>query len=336
MRFLIVLSIFIIVLLLVSCVNTYRIEDRHPAEGYFVPVTEADIHVYDLGPKDAKTPPIVLIHGASASSKDMKLALGDQLAQTHRVIIIDRPGRGYSTRPNSGHELAVQARLIREALQKINVEKPLLAAQSFGGAVALAYALDYQDELSGLVLMAPVSHEWPGGVAWHNTLSGQPIIGMLFRRIIVPFYGRVVAPSGIDANFWPQPAPEDYFDKAGIALLFRPNDFKNNAADIRFLKQQIQKMQDRYGELTVPTEIFVGTHDTTVSPTIHSYTLSRQISDARLTILPRTGHGLHHTASTEIIKGIERLMISTEGQSSVGHGDTQGDEQEATNSQSPD
>ncbi|MEZ5892283.1 MAG: alpha/beta fold hydrolase [Parvularculaceae bacterium] len=58
-----------------------------------------------------------------------------------------------------------------------------MVGQSLGGAVALAYALDYQDEMSGLVLLAPVSHEWPGDVAWYNKASGCRVAGFLPPRV---------------------------------------------------------------------------------------------------------------------------------------------------------
>ena len=51
----------------------------------------------DLGPRDAPGPPVVMIHGASSNLGTMR-PVGDLLAKNHRVILIDRPGHGWSTR----------------------------------------------------------------------------------------------------------------------------------------------------------------------------------------------------------------------------------------------
>ena len=56
------------------------------------------LHVVDIGPRDAAGPAIVMIHGASSNLESMRQPLGDRLARNHRVILIDRPGHGWSTR----------------------------------------------------------------------------------------------------------------------------------------------------------------------------------------------------------------------------------------------
>ena len=308
MRFLILASILGLLLALYSVMNDWRIESKHAPIGDFVEVDGQKIHYLDFGQQQSKGPVLVLVHGAFGNLLDMKLALGDTLARSHRVIIIDRPGRGYSQRPDDGYLLKVQTKLIHGALEKMGIENPLMIGQSFGGVFSLRYALDYPEDLSGMVLLAPVTHEWPGDVAWFNKASNIPVVGFLLRRLMVPLYGQLVAPSGVDGTFWPQAAPEDYLNKTGLGLVFRPKDFKNNAADMKNLKSQIIQMSKGYDTINLPVKIFVGSHDTTVSPTIHSYILAGEIEGADLTILPRHGHGLHHSAKTEIVNGIEDMV----------------------------
>lgn len=287
---------------------TMQAERRWPPIGKRVAAGGEKIHLVDLGPKSgALGAPIVLIHGASVNLRDMKLALGDRLAQSRRVVALDRPGRGYSTRRDDGWRLDVQARLIHEALVAAGVEKPVIVGQSLGGAVALAYALRYQDDMSGLVLLAPVSHEWPGGVAWYNEVSGWPFAGFLLRRLVIPLYGPIAARQGVAGSFGPDEAPDRYYEDAGLPLLFRPGDFKANAADLRELKPQIVVQSRRYKEIRVPTIIFAGEADRTVSPKIHSKQLAQEIPGARLVMLPQTGHALHHSESAAITSAIEKL-----------------------------
>jgi pimeloyl-ACP methyl ester carboxylesterase len=279
-----------------------------PALGKFVEVDGQRLHVVDLPPEqDEGLPPLILIHGASVNLRDMQLALGAPLSKGHRVLIFDRPGRGYSTRGRDGWKLDVQARLIRDAAQALGAQKPVVVGQSLGGAVALAYALQFQDEMSGLVLLAPVSHEWPGGVAWYNQVSNWLIVGALFRRLVLPVYAPLVAPSGVIKSFAPDAAPEGYYEKSGLALLFRPDDFAANAADLYHLKPQIVAQSRRYGELRLPIAIVTGESDTTVSPRIHSLQLVRDIPGATLQLLPNTGHALQHSQTAVVVAAIERI-----------------------------
>ena len=295
----------IIALLIVGGCASSRIEKNAPPIGRFIEVDGESIHLVDLGPVDSNEPPIVLIHGASVNLRDMKLALGDELAKSRRVMIVDRPGRGYSTRPKDGWHLDRQASLIRSAVRAVDADRPIIVGQSLGGAVALNYALQFQDEISGLVLLAPVSHKWPGGVAWYNKVSGWPLAGILMRRILIPIYAPLAAKSGVRKSFAPDEAPDGYFEKSGLSLLFRPNDFRNNAADLRHLKAQIVAMEDQYDRIRVPTAILAGVYDTTVSPTLHSSALAREIPDAFFELLPDTGHALHHAETAKILDAID-------------------------------
>ncbi len=284
---------------------SWRAEKRSPPIGEFVDVQGERIHLLVLGQKGSTQTPVVLIHGASVNLRDMKLALGDELAKTRRVVIVDRPGRGYSTRPNDGWRLDRQAALIHQAVKEAGVEKPIVVGQSFGGAVALSYALHHPEDMSGLVLLAAVSHEWPGGVSWYNKASGWPIVGTLLRRIVIPVYAPIAAKSGVIKSFRPDPAPESYYEKSGLTLLFRAKDFRNNAADLRHLKPQIVEMAGRYAAIKVPTAILTGADDPTVSPRLHSAALSRELPDAYYEVIPDTGHALHHSEKAKVIAAID-------------------------------
>lgn len=296
--------VVIVVLTGVSGCATWNAEKMAPMLGERVDVGGAEIHVLDMGPRDTSAPPVILVHGASVNLRDMKMALGDKLAQDRRVIMIDRPGRGYSERLDDGWRLKDQAAHIHGVAQSLGVEKPVVVGQSFGGAVALAYALQYQQKMSGLVLLAPVSHEWPGGVAWYNSVSETPVIGFLLRRFVIPVYGQLAAKGGVEESFEPDTAPENYAERSGLALLFRPKDFRSNASDLVNLKKQIIDQQKRYGELALPVAILTGTSDTTVSPELHSKALARDIDGATLTLLPDTGHALHHAETEKVLAAI--------------------------------
>lgn len=305
---LVLLLTLVIALIGVSGCATITAEKNAPAIGRFVEVDGQQLHVLEAGLEHKGTAPsIILIHGASINLRDMDIALGEPLSARYHVMMIDRPGRGYSTRPKDGYRLSTQAALIHGAAKALQIENPIVVGQSFGGSVALSYALDYQEEMAGLVVLAGVSHEWQGGVAWHNSASNIPVLGFFLRRLIVPAYGQSVGPNGVASSFAPDEAPSNYYERVGLPLLFRASDFKSNAEDIVHLKREIIAMQDRYGELDLPTAILTGDGDTTVSPEIHSKTLAKQVKGAYFQVLPDTGHALHHSEKDIIISVIDEL-----------------------------
>lgn len=297
--------LFAAALLALGGCATWRAEKNSPPIGRFVDVGGERIHLVDLGAERLNETPVVLIHGASVNLRDMKIALGDELAKTRRIIIVDRPGRGYSSRPRDGWRLDRQAELIHAAVQVLGVERPIVVGQSFGGAVALSYALQFQHDISGVVLLASVSHEWPGGVAWYNRASGWPVLGTLLRRLVIPVYAPLAAKKGVIKSFEPDPAPDRYYEEAGLTLLFRAKDFRNNASDLRNLKPQIVAMAARYGEIKIPVAIMTGADDTTVSPKLHSAALARTLPGAYYEVIPDTGHALHHSERTKVIAAID-------------------------------
>ena len=99
----------------------------------------------------------------------MRQPLGDRLARDHRVILIDRPGHGWSTRARfSDSTPEIQGRMIAEAMSALGVERAVFVVHSWSGALGLRLALDYPERVLGLVMLAPVAYPWPGGVGRYN------------------------------------------------------------------------------------------------------------------------------------------------------------------------
>src|ERR1700676_3803792 len=98
------------------------LQRAYPAQGRMIEVAGAALHVLELGPRDATGPPVVMIDGASSNLEAMRHPLGAMLARNHRVILIDRPGHGWSTRADLADSTpAIQGRMIDEALQKLGL-----------------------------------------------------------------------------------------------------------------------------------------------------------------------------------------------------------------------
>lgn len=294
----------------VTAVAVARLNDVHRPAGRFVPVSGGRLHVVELAPaRPPDGPPIVLLHGASGNLEDQRLTLGRALAARRRVILIDRPGHGFSERPGgrSAASPGRQAALIAEALARLGIDRAIIVGHSWAGALAAAFALDFPERVSALVLLAPVTHPWPGGIFWYNRLASTPVIGPLFVRTLVLPLGMALIDNAIGSVFAPQSAPADYLRRAAIRLVLRPAEFLANAHDMAALKAFVTAQVQRYGEICVPTTVISGDRDTTVSLETHARAAVALIPGAKLIVLEGVGHMPHHAAPEAIVAAIDEL-----------------------------
>src|SRR4029453_7203452 len=73
-----------------------RVEALLPPRGQFMDIDRQRIHYTDTG---GTKPAIVMIHGLGGNMLQFHYAMADKLAADYRVIVVDRPGSGYSMRP---------------------------------------------------------------------------------------------------------------------------------------------------------------------------------------------------------------------------------------------
>jgi pimeloyl-ACP methyl ester carboxylesterase len=302
------LALLCALLAIVTAIGSAAIERRHPPAGRMVQVAGGRLHVLELGTPDA-APPVVLLHGASGNLQDMRLGLGARLSSRHRVILIDRPGHGWSDRPGGALDAspARQAVLVAQALDALGVTRAVIVGYSWSGALATAYALAFPDRVAALVLLAPVTHPWPGGIAWHYHLAANPVIGSLFARTVVLPVAFPLLQVLARSLFAPQSMPDDYLRNAATVLLLRPREFLANAQDVSALKQNVTRQSPRYAEIAAPTVIIAGDRDTIVSTEIHAMALARTLPRAKLIVLPGVGHAVQHVAAELVASEIDRL-----------------------------
>ena len=308
----IALLILAIVLVCMTALGVKWIEAAHPPAGQFMDVEGARLHVAELGRKRGEPgaePAVVLIHGASGNMEDMRIALGEQLASAHRVILIDRPGHGWSSRPadDSYASPARQAELVAEALKRLGVTRAIMVGHSWGGALATAYALAFPDRTAGLVLLSAVTHPWAAGPGWYNIIASLPYVGPLFLRTLVYPLGLFMAAGASRSVFEPQAVPENYLRRAAIRLVLRPSTFFANARDLALLKRFIAAQVPSYRKLRSPTIIITGDRDALVSPKINACALAATLRRAKLIVLKDVGHMPHHAAPGIVVAAIDEL-----------------------------
>lgn len=280
-----------------------RAEAAYPPRGRTVAVDGLAQHVVERG----DGAPIVFVHGAFGASQDFVATVFDDLARRHRCVAVDRPGHGYSERPDGVVDPGVQAELLLDVVAALELDRPLLVGFSYGGAVALTAALRAPDAVRGVVLLNAPSHPWPDPVDFQYVLPTVPLVGPLAVHTWLTPFAHVASKTSVEGVFAPEPVPAS-FDASPVPLALRPASYVANAADMRTLKPFLRGQADRYDELAVPTTIVVSDDDRVVSPTLHSQQLHDAAPDSTLIRVPDAGHQLLYTHTQLVIDVIAAAL----------------------------
>lgn len=306
------LLIVISLLLMAAAVTragSWMIEKNNPPVGAFVTVNDTKLHYVHMqaGP-NADLPPILFLHGASGNLQDAMSVYAEKLGGRADLIFVDRPGHGYSTRgPATNSKPDGQAATMAAMIEKLAINKAIVVGHSFGGVVAVSFALNHPDMTIGTLFLSPVSHPWPGGISWYYNFTAMPIIGSLFTQTIALPAGLSRIQSGTDCVFAPNQPTPDYGKKTAVSLVLRPRHFQANAIDVAGLFEYVSKISPRYGEIKTPAIIITGDKDTIVLPKVHSIGLNRDIENSQLIWVKNMGHKPDHIAPDLVIAALENL-----------------------------
>lgn len=288
----------------------WRVASRHtetlrafPPEGQFVEVDGHPVHYVQQG----SGPDLVLIHGASGNTRDFTFSLVDQLTDHYRVTVFDRPGLGHTPRLAArGVTLADQADLLAGAATALDLRQPIVLGQSFGGAVAMAWALRHPDQPGAIVNVAGATYPWVGTLDQLYANLAKPVIGPVLAHLIAGWVSDTYVDNAVRGVFRPQSAPQGYADHFGPSLVLRPRSAMANAQQRTDMREELREMAPRYTSLTLPIEIVHGDADDIVGLSIHSEPMARDVASARLTVLPGVGHMPHHVAQDQVIAAVDR------------------------------
>lgn len=294
-----------------------RIERRFPPVGRFVRAGGCDLHYLERG----RGRPVVLLHGAHGTLNDFAAGFLDRVARDYRAVAFDRPGHGYSTRPAEPMSPARQASVLREAFRVLGLERPILVGHSWSGALVLAYALAWPDEIGGIVALAGVSHPWEGNYfRWYIRLAGTQLLGPLFLKTLLGPLGQMLIGSGVRQAFAPDPPMPSYVRQAAVPLVLRPAQFRANVQDLLGLNAFLAEQSRRYGEIRVPVAIVVPSDDrSVVNADLHSFGLHRRLRHSRLFVAEGAGHMPHHVQPRTALQAI-RWVVETDRPGPSRHG----------------
>ncbi|NVZ22049.1 alpha/beta fold hydrolase [Pseudomonas costantinii] len=284
---------------------TRRIEAAVPINGRFVEIDGERFHYVEEG----KGPPLLMIHGLMGSSRNLTYALSGQLRERFRVITVDRPGSGYSTRhTGTAADLPAQARQIAGFIKTLDLDKPLVLGHSLGGAISLALALDHPHAVSGLILVAPLTHPQRMLPMVFLSLAVRPawLRRWMSRTLTMPI-GLLTKGAVVKGVFAPDTAPPDFATRGGGLLGMRPDNFYAASSEINLVNDDLPDMVKRYAQLTLPIGLIYGAQDKVLDFQKHGQALASKVPGLKLQVVEGRGHMLPITATERVAAVVEQV-----------------------------
>lgn len=281
----------------------------HSDRSRFVSVDGIRLHYQEFGGPMA--PPMVLVHGYTASLFVWKTVAPMLADAGFRVIAVDLVGFGYSEKPR-GFEYSIesQARIVTRFLERLGIGQATIVGSSYGGAVAATIALDYPERVEKLVLVDAVIND---------DLKSHPVL----RLGALPGIGEIMTPFVSDSRFFLRHRMHGTLAKANHHLITderiegvrRPLLGADGHHSLLATSRNwsANRIERDAHLITQPTLIIWG-EDDTVIPIRDGYKLRDAVPDSRLIVLRDCGHVPQEECSNSF------ATIVTQFCGSEGHG----------------
>lgn len=263
-----------------------------PPPSDFIAVKGQTVHLRDEGPRhdggDDGPPPIVLIHGTSASLHTWE-GWVKALKGQRRVISFDLPGFGLTGPFTGGYEADnyhgdTYARFVLDLLDALKVKRAVIAGNSLGGEVAWRTAAMAPERVAGLVLVDAVGPTFtPKAVPLGFLLARVPVLNKLGEWALPR--GMVV--EGLHSVYGdPTRVTEALVDRYYELTLREGN---RRALGLRVRQMVAGEHEERIATLKLPTLILWGGRDRLVPPEVGAE-FERRIAGSRRVVFDNLGH----------------------------------------------
>jgi proline iminopeptidase len=255
--------------------------------------------------------PIVLMHGGPGLDYTTLLPLVP-LADQFTLIFYDHRCNGRSEGAEvtsmSWENLTADAEALREAL---GFEQWAVLGHSFGGNVALEYALRYPRSLSRLILMNTGGDQW-----WVNHNAAEILAQRGYSEGTVQaarrFYNGQLTPKEFTPTVMKFVGAYFYhLSVLGMAreMIAGPRP-KNRAEPLIFGYSQLLNgwsVMERLGDIQVPTLVIAGRYDFLFPPE-HQAILADRLPNAQLKLVECAGHNPHMERQAEVLEAVRGFM----------------------------
>ena len=230
--------------------------------------------------------PILILHGWGGSSDSWLRVSKILVKQGYKIVIPDFPGFGRSITPKTVWDIKDFAKWVNELTNSLGLEKFFLLGHSFGGRVAIKFAVNYPKKIKSLILCASAGIKPKSGLKTRVIFRLAKIGNAVFTpRILTRFK------DGARNLFYIFLRHRDYVKADGT------------------MKETIKKVLEEdllpdLSKIKIKSLIIWGKNDKLV-PVKYAYIFKEKIKNSKLKILPKIGHSPH----LEVPKKLSKLVL---------------------------
>ncbi|MFH1812420.1 MAG: alpha/beta hydrolase [Pseudomonadota bacterium] len=256
-----------------------------------VHVEGLSLHVVEAGPIDA--PALLLLHGFMVSSATYE-TLQKHLATRYRVIALDAPGHGQSSRPCRELDAVYQARVTLGVLDALGVDRVVIVGQSMGAMTGLALAARAPRRVRHLIAINPAGFD-PG--ALRRMGMGLFVQESMYR-------------SGPELAFWLTALGSSQdLGEPGLADLNEQLQLQRDPGWARSMASVYRSLRAGGGEtlarqVTVPVTLVFGLQDAAYDESYRAR-IRATLPAARVVDVENCGHNVHHDAPQRLIEIVD-------------------------------
>lgn len=244
--------------------------------------------------------PVVLIHGSGpgvSAWANWRLAI-PELARDFRVIAPDMAGFGYSERPSGFvYDKAAWVRQTLGLLDRLELNQVDIVGNSFGGAIALALAVEHPERVRRLVLMGSVGLRYPISLGLDQVWGYEPSLEAMRSLLDIFAYDRTLV--------------NDELAELRYRASIRPGFQESFAAMFPAPRQRwvdaLASDDDAIRALPHETLVIHGREDRVIPPAT-SFRLAEMIPSAQLHVFGHCGHWTQIEQSARFVKLVANFL----------------------------
>lgn len=263
--------------------------------------------VYDeYGAPQNKT--LLFLHGFGESKETWRF-LVPKLSQKYHLILLDLKGFGQSPKiEDHAYSVYDQAKAVASFIEEKKLNNLTIVGRSFGGGVALVLALMQKDKLikeriNRLILINSMAYK-QNLPSMLETLN-QPIIGYLGIHLISNNW---MAEEAYEFAFYNNDLiPKESTSYAASILAMPLSKYVYLETVEQLIPEDIEKVEKRYKEITLPTLILWGKEDVSIR-VYNAYKLHRDLINSQLKVFSKVGHIPNEEAPLRVVSEILKFM----------------------------
>jgi pimeloyl-ACP methyl ester carboxylesterase len=261
---------------------------QYPVATRYLDVDGVEVAYSEMGEGE---PALLLIHGLGSYLPVWSRNLA-ALSRQHRVVAIDLPGYGRSSKANYRYSMRFFAQVVQAVIERLHLEHVVLVGHSMGGQIAMTHALRYPGRAEALVLVAPAGFEKfePGEGGWLGDAVSKEFV------MLTPLDG---IHANLASNFSRMDSSAQFMADDRVRIIGGPDFDAYAYAVSRSVYAMIHEpVLDRLPEIRVPVLVTFGADDALIpNPILHGGD-TRKLAEkavskmpcAQLFMIPRAGH----------------------------------------------